>query len=154
MLTRWDERNQRIVERQNRNELQRTRELAELRFHVTLPDGKRLTIWAQPTGYPYRFADGGADALDFVILPVMWAVARLRHHYQFHGGWSVAVLRKGRVFERIVLLERYASKDQATARAALLGDKLGTALSNRCRHRLNTDPYHRSKTDPLPTVHH
>jgi len=124
LMGRWDERNQRIVERQNRDGLRRDKDRAETHFNVVSVDGKQLTVWAQPSGYPFRFGDGGGDWLDFVILPVMWAVALLRHRYQFRRGWSVAVIAKGRIFEKIIRLERFACKEGAKARAARLADEL------------------------------
>lgn len=124
LLGRWDNRNQRIVERQNRNGLRRDKDRAETHFNVVSADGKPLTVWAQPSGYPFRFGDGGGDWLDFVILPGMWALALLRHRYEFRRGWSVAVIANGRVFEKIIRLERFASKQEAKARAAQLSEEL------------------------------
>ncbi|MCA1708336.1 MAG: hypothetical protein LC808_35700 [Actinobacteria bacterium] len=124
LLERWDERNQRIVERQIRDGRCRDKEWSETHFDITTAHGKQLTVWAQPSGYPFRFADGGADVLALVILPVMWAVASLRHRYQFRRGWSVAVLIKGRAFERIVRLERFPTKDEAKIRAAQIAEEI------------------------------
>ena len=124
LLERWDERNQRIVERQIYDGRRRDEEWSETHFNVTTGDGKELTVWAQPSGYPFRFSDGGADVLDFIILPVKWAVASLRHRYQFRRGWSVAVLTKGRAFERIIRLERFATKDEAKIRAAQIAEEI------------------------------
>lgn len=124
LLERWDERNQRIVERQIHDGRRRDKEWSATHFNVTTGEGKELTVWAQPSGYPFRFADGGADALDLVILPVMWAVASLRHRYQFRGGWSVAVLTKGRVFERVLRLERLSTEDEAKIRAAQIAEEI------------------------------
>lgn len=124
LLDRWDKRNQRIVEKQNRDGLRRDRESAETHFTVTSGDGRTLTVWVQPSGYPFRFGDGGADWFDFVYLPVLWTVAILRHRHQFRRGWSVAVITRGRLFEKILRLERFASKDEAKARAAELAHEL------------------------------
>jgi hypothetical protein len=141
LLGRWDERNQGIVERQNRNGLRRDKDRAETHFNVVSADGTPLQVSAQPSGYPFRFGDGGADALDFGILPVMWAVALLRHRYQFRRGWSVAVITKGRVFEKIILLERFASKQKAKARAAQLSEELvGYRKAEAFRGRLRNQP--------------
>ncbi len=131
LLERWDERNQRIVERQIRDGRRRDKEWSETHFKVTTGDGKQLTVRAQPSGYPFRFADGGADVLDLVILPVMWAVASLRHRYKFRRGWSVAVLTTGRAFERIIRLERFATKDEAKIRAAQLAEEIAAERGSR-----------------------
>ena len=82
-------------------------------------------MWAQPSGYPFRFTDGSGDWPDVVLLPVLYVIAALRNRYQFHGGWSVAVLARGRWFERRLALERFPSRDAAKARAAELARILG-----------------------------
>jgi len=126
LLARWDRRNQRIVERQVGDGQRREREWRDAHFRVTTPEGKRLVVWAQPSGYPFRFIDGSGDWPDLILLPLVYLLAKLRHRYQFHGGWSVAVLAPGRWFERRRSLERFPSREEAKTRARLLAEHLGS----------------------------
>jgi hypothetical protein len=124
LFDRMDARNQRVVERQNQQEHERLAELKKSCFKVSSPDGRTLTILAQPSGHPFRFVEGGADWLDIVILPTMRLIALLRNRYQYHGGWTVAVIKEGR-WGKIQTKERLPSKDAAQVRARDVAVQMG-----------------------------
>jgi hypothetical protein len=120
LLEGWDARNQRIVERQNKGEAERKDEWAKSNFVITGNDGLPVTVQAKPSGYPFRFVDNSVLLSTAFLL-----VGRLRNRYQYNGGWSVAVLRPGRVLaQKILRLERYRSKDEAQAGAKELARRL------------------------------
>jgi hypothetical protein len=120
LLEDWDARNQRVIEKQKEADRKRSEEWSNLHFVITGTDRTKMTIWAKPSGHPFRFVDGSAT-LTLVFL----LIGKVRNKYQYGGGWSVAVLRPGKIVgERMVRLERYSSKEEAQAGAKELANQL------------------------------
>jgi hypothetical protein len=120
LLEAWDARNQRVIEKQKEADRKRSEEWSNSHFVITGTDGTNMTIWAKPSGHPFRFVDGSAT-LSLVFL----LIGKIRNKYQYGGGWSVAVLRPGKMLtERLVRLERYSSKEEAQAGAKELANQL------------------------------
>ena len=116
LLERWDRRNQGAAEQENRREREGEERWHKLHRTVMTSDGTRLTVEAQPSGYPVRTYDNAEDAIGLVVMFVALPIAWLRHRFQFHGGWNVAVLRPRRFWrEKIERIERVPDEASAIA---------------------------------------
>jgi hypothetical protein len=132
-LERWDERNQRVLERQEAK--RRAAAESPPTIWVTGPTGQRYRVVIDRSGYPFRARDWWLYVADLgclaaaLVEPIHW----LRHRLQFRRGWSVGVLRPRQVwFDQLVHLERLDSKARAASRRQelleALADKGATAL--------------------------
>ena len=112
MLARWDEHNQRVLERANEREHLSRQE----RFSFHDRSGRLTTVSVNRSGYPILFNDDLGIAL---------AIGWLRNRFMHHGGWEVDVLRVGRLGGlKVAMIERMATRDEARARALTLAEQL------------------------------